>query len=31
MVLTVDHEVPAAVLDQIKQIEGIDNPVQVWL
>ena len=31
MVLTVDQEIPAAVLDQIKEIEGIDNPVQVWL
>ncbi|NLM37142.1 MAG: phosphoglycerate dehydrogenase [Firmicutes bacterium] len=31
MVLTVDHEIPAAVLAQIKQVEGIDNPVQVWL
>ena len=31
MVLTVDHEVPAAVLDQIKQVAGIDNAVQVWL
>ena len=31
MVLTVDHEIPAAVLDQIKKVKGIDSPVQVWL
>lgn len=31
MVLTVDHEIPAAVLEQVRQVEGIANPVQVWL
>lgn len=31
MVLTVDHEIPAAVLAQIQEVEGIERPVQVWL
>ena len=31
MVLTVDQEIPAPVLDQIKEVKGIDQPVQVFL